>query len=164
MSNAAFIDESHPLYREPAPDAPDAATVTARAAAVCDCLWQFGPPSEFGIDEESARWVATCLASSVPRLIEVVGCDEARRDEAKAAVRAFVAARSREAYDREQADRICRAVHRGWMVAMIRRHPRADRFHGLTSALLRGRFTKAQIELAKRLVDEVQGPRSAATV
>ena len=76
-------------------------------------------------------------------------------DEAKAIIRSFVAARSSHAFDKGQADRICRAIHRAWMCAVIARHPRAGRFGTLTDALRRGRFTEAQMSLAKRLVAEV---------
>ena len=84
-----------------------------------------------------------------------LGADAAKRDEAKAIIRSFVAARSSHAFDKGQADRICRAIHRAWMCAVIARHPRAGRFGTLTDALRRGRFTEAQMSLAKRLVAEV---------
>lgn len=150
-----YLDESHPLYRD-TPRADDAAkTIAERAAFVCEMLWQFGPPSTFGCDQDSERFVAHGLGASVPPLTDAVGADEVKRDEAKTIIRAFVAARSEHRFDKGQADRICRAIHRAWMCAVIARHPRAGRFGTLTDALRRGRFTEAQMNLAKRLVAEV---------
>lgn len=152
-----YIDESHPLYHDtPAYVAPAPRTIADLAAAVCAQLWQFGAPSTLACDQDSERFVAHGLAFTVPALVDAVGADAAKRDEAKAAVRGFVAARSEHRYDKGQADRICRAIHRGWMVAMIGRHPRASKFHTLTTALHRGRFTDAQMALAKTLVAEVE--------
>lgn len=156
MSHAAALDESHPLYRDTPAPAAEAHTIASRAAFVCEMLWQFGAPSTLGCDQDSERFVAYGLGTAVPLLADEVGADPAKRDEAKAIVRGFVAERSTHAYDKGQADRICRAIHRGWMVATIRRHPRASKFYTLTEALHRGRFTQAQMDLAKRLVAEVE--------
>ena len=131
-------------------------SIPARAAFVCEMLWQFGPPSTLGCDQDSERFVAYGLGTAVPLLSDAIGADAAKRDEAKAIIREFVAARSTHAFDKGQADRICRALHRGWMVAQIRRHPRAGKFQTLTDALRRGRFTAAQMDLAKRLIGEVE--------
>ncbi len=151
-----YLDESHPLYREhPAPEAPDM-SVAGRCAFVTEQLWQFGPISQIVCDDDSIRFIAHGLAASVPGVIDAVGADKAKRDEAKAIIRAFVAARSDHAYDKGQADRICRAIHRGWMVAMIHRHPGADRFYTLCEALRRGRATEKQTAFAKRLIAEVE--------
>lgn len=89
-------------------------------------------------------------------MADAVGADKAKRDEAKAIIRGFVAARSEHAYDKGQADRICRAIHRGWMRAMIAKHPRAAQFGSLCDALRRGRATEKQVAFAKRLIAEVE--------
>ena len=151
-----YRDESHPLYRDtPAAEAPDM-TLSGRCAFVTEMLWQFGPVSQIVCDDDSIRFIAHGLAEAVPGVIDAVGADAAKRDEAKAIIRGFVAARSDAASDKAQADRICRAIHRGWMRAMIERHPRAAQFYTLTDALRRGRATEKQVAFAKRLIAEVE--------
>ena len=132
------------------------ATIPAAVAAVMAMLWQYGPPSQFGCDQDSEKAVAYGLAATVPVLCDLVGDDEARRDEAKALVRAAVAARSAHPFDKAQADRICRAVQRMWMVARIRRHPRAAGFGSLLAALRGARATAKQVAFAKQLIAEVR--------
>ena len=151
-----YRDESHPLYRDtPAAEAPDM-TLSGRCAFVTDMLWQFGPVSQIVCDDDSIKCIAYGLASTVPMLVDAVGSDAAKRDEAKAIIRGFVADRSNAASDKAQADRICRAIHRGWMRAMIGKHPRAAQFYTLTDALRRGRATEKQVAFAKRLIAEVE--------
>jgi len=152
---AAILDESHPLYRDTPRAETPAKSIADRAAFVCEMLWQFGPPSGLACDQDSERFVAHGLNASVPPLTDAIGADAAKRDEAKALIRAFVSARSSHPFDKGQADRICRAIHRAWMCAIIAKHPRAGRFGTLTDALRRGRFTEAQMNLAKKLVAEV---------
>ena len=151
-----YRDESHPLHRDtPAAEAPDM-TLSGRCAFVTDMLWQFGPVSQIVCDDDSIRMIAYGLAEAVPGVVAAVGADAAKRDEAKAIIRGFVAARSDAASDKAQADRICRAIHRGWMRAMIGKHPRAAQFYTLTDALRRGRATEKQVAFAKRLIAEVE--------
>ena len=151
-----YRDESHPLYRDtPAAEAPDM-TLSGRCAFVTEMLWQFGPISQIVCDDDSIKCIAYGLASTVPMLVDAVGSDAAKRDEAKATIRGFVADRSDAASDKAQADRICRAIHRGWMRAMIAKHPRAAQFYTLCDALRRGRATEKQVAFAKRLIAEVE--------
>ena len=131
-------------------------TLSGRCAFVTEMLWQFGPVSQIVCDDDSIRFIAHGLAEAVPGVVAAVGADAAKRDEAKAIIRGFVAARSDAASDKAQADRICRAIHRGWMRAMIERHPRAAQFYTLTDALRRGRATEKQVAFAKRLIAEVE--------
>lgn len=135
----------------------DATTTLPEAVtASVEALWTFGPPSAYaGVDPDSERVVAYALAPAVQRLVALVGADAAKRDEAKALLRAEIARRSEHRYDRGQADRLCRAVQRGWMVAVIRRHPRAERFQSLVDALNRGRYSEKQRDLALKLIAEV---------
>jgi hypothetical protein len=131
-------------------------TLSGRCAFVTEMLWQFGPVSQIVCDDDSIRFIAHGLAEAVPGVVDAVGADAAKRDEAKAIIRGFVAARSDAASDKAQADRICRAVHRGWMRAMIAKHPRAAQFYTLCDALRRGRATEKQVAFAKRLIAEVE--------
>ena len=151
-----YRDESHPLYRDTPAPAPVDMSIPARAAAVCEMLWQFGAPSQIVCDDDSIKCIAYGLAATVPMLVDAVGADAAKRDEAKAIIRGFVADRSDAASDKAQADRICRAIHRGWMRAMIAKHPRAAQFYTLCDALRRGRATEKQVAFAKRLIAEVE--------
>jgi hypothetical protein len=78
-------------------------------------------------------------------------------DVAEAAAVALDAACSGDAYARrELAGRFRSAVRRLRVAAAIERHPRAAQFVGLRSAVLRGRCTSAQWQLACALAKEAR--------
>lgn len=56
--------------------------------------------------------------------------------------------------EKEVAGRFLSAVRRVLVLRAIAKHPRADRFYTLRSAIERGRFSKAQWQLACRLAKE----------
>lgn len=128
---------------------------TQAADAIVAALFRLGPPSTLTLDPDSVRDVAAHVAVACDRARQTIGADRARLDATKAAVRAGVAARSTDAYDLGRANVVCRVLHRSWMVATIRRHPRADRFGSLIFALQTGHYTRAQQTLALSLVAEV---------
>ncbi len=121
------------------------------------------PPSEeSGVKTLRAllAWCAIVEAASIQDgylllTLDSFAAPPGSSDEAKALLRGEIARRSEHRYDRGQADRLCRAVQRGWMVAVIRRHPRAERFQSLVDAINRGRYSEKQRDLALKLIAEV---------
>lgn len=130
------------------------ATLTDRIDALTSALWYFGSPAALALDPDSERIVALGTKAALVALVRHIGGDQAACDTAIAAVREFVAARSADALDLEQAEKIARALRRGVLAAKVRRHPRAASFGRLIDALVSGRASKAQISLAKTLATE----------
>jgi hypothetical protein len=58
---------------------------------------------------------------------------------------------------KEVAGRFPSAVRRLRLVAEIGQHPRANKFRTLVDALVRGKYTKAQLALAQKLAAEAVG-------
>ncbi len=127
-----------------------------RIDRVITALWTFGPPSTITLDPDSQRIVAYATHAATVELARAIGGDEATMRATCAAVRAAVAAKSTDAYDRGQGERICRALHRGWLVARVNRHPRAGTFRSMLEQISKGRATDAQLALARRLAREVR--------
>ena len=123
-------------------------------SAVTSALWTFGPPSGIGCCQDSAKLVAWSTNSAIAALGRDIGTDANLLAAACAEIRAFVAARSSDPYDLEQAERACRALRRCRLVACIRRHPRAVQFTNLATTIARGRATAAQMRLAETLAAE----------
>ena len=118
-------------------------------------LFTFGPPSGIQLDPDSQKIVAWATHAATVALVREIGDDEAIMKATCALIRTCVAVRSTDAYDVGQGERICRALHRGWIVARVSRHPRAGTFRSLIEAINRGRATLAQMRLAGRLAAEV---------
>ena len=119
-------------------------------------LWTFGPPSGITLDPDSQRIVAYAAHAAAVDLARQIGDDEQAMKATCAAIRAAVAAKSTDPYDRGQGERICRALYRGWLVARVNRHPRAGNFRTLLEQISKGRATDAQLTLARRLAREVR--------
>jgi len=129
--------------------------LTNRIDTLTAALWYFGPPSRLSLDPDSERIVAWGTKAALLSLVREIGADAAAADVAIAAVREFVAARSADPADLEQAAKIARAIRRGVLAAQVRRHPRAASFRSLVDALVSGRASKAQLGLARTLAAEV---------
>lgn len=123
---------------------------------IISALWTFGPPSGITLDPDSERIVAYAAHAATVALVRELGDDEAAMKAACAAIRSAIAAKSTDDYDRGQGERICRALHRGWIVARVGRHPRAGHFRSLLEQVSKGRATVAQMRLASRLAGEVR--------
>ncbi|MDO9016647.1 MAG: hypothetical protein Q8S73_43125 [Deltaproteobacteria bacterium] len=127
----------------------------ALATSLVAALFLYGSPSTLTNDPDSQRDVARLVAVTVDSVRLAIGADRTLLESVTRHVRTLVSARSAEDFDEAQGAKICRALRRGWMVATIRRHPRADAFRSLTFALTVDRYTRAQHALALQLIAEV---------
>ena len=123
---------------------------------IISSLFYFGPPSGITLDPDSQKMVAIGVHLATVAAVDAIGDDEQTMAATCAAVRAAVAAKSDDAYDRGQGERICRALRRGWICARVSRHPRAGHFRTLLEQVSKGRASDAQMKLAARLAAEVR--------
>lgn len=100
------------------------------------------------------RWPAQALRDTMGKIAKgLVGASEV--DVAEVHVEMTIACAGDAWAAREVAGRFMSAHRRCLLVGQIRRHPRAHQFQTLVEALNRGRYSKSQFELARKLAGEV---------
>jgi len=103
--------------------------------------------------DEPDRWMAEAVRRKATSLAKLVAHDPALV--ARCRIALYWACSGDDYGTREVAGRFAGACERIRIVAAIGRHPRAEKFGGLVRALSGKTYTKAQIELGRKLAAEV---------
>lgn len=107
--------------------------------------WAYSP-------DAADQWVASALRNRCVDLAKLVAADVDLAE--RTAVALAWACMGDDYAVKELAGRFRSMCARMRLVAAIRRHPRAGQFGTLIAAIERGKFTKAQIEFARKLAGE----------